>query len=138
MAQRIMLIDDDEGYLRAVRHLLENAGYTVRSAGSAAEARRQMEAEKPDLMLLDVIMPAKDGFTFAEELAGDSEIADVPVVLVTAVADSRGQTMRAFREDHGLTAVDVLPKSEVPDRLLDCVASALGKKEGAAAEPSAG
>ena len=127
MAQKIFVVDDDEGYLLAADRLLKGAGYEVRTANSAAEARRQLESEIPDLILLDVIMPAEDGFTFAEELSRDKKVANIPVVLVTAVAESQGQTMRAFEQNKGLTAVDILPKSEAHERLLECVASVLAK-----------
>jgi twitching motility two-component system response regulator PilH len=134
MATRILLIDDDEGYLLAAGSLLAAAGYEVSKAASPADARGLLAADKPDLILLDVIMPGQDGFTFAEQLAGDEAVADVPVVLVTAVADSTGQTLQAFRKDMALTVVDVLPKSRAHESLIDCVASALGHVTGAAAE----
>ncbi len=127
--KRILLIDDDEGYLLATRRMLEAAGHEVRTASSAAAAREQLKAETPDLILLDVIMPSCDGFTFAEELAKDEMIASIPVVLVTAVAESPGQTMHAFEEGKGLTAADILPKSQVHERLLDTVASVFSKAE---------
>jgi len=69
-------------------------------------------------------------------LASDEAVADVPVVLVTAVADSTGQTLQAFRSDMGLTVVDVLPKSQAHESLIDCVASALGHAAGTATEQS--
>ena len=136
MAQQVLLIDDDEGYLLAARRLLEQAGYDVRTAGSAAEARGQLASEKPDLVLLDVIMPGEDGFTFAEKLAQDETIAGVPVVLVTSVADSAGHTLRAFEKGKGLTAADVLPKSDAHERLLECVASVLGRQQDSTAQNS--
>ncbi len=136
MAQKILLVDDDEGYLLAARRILEGAGYEVRTVSSAAEARQSLASESPDLLLLDVIMPAEDGFTFAEALSKDEAVADIPIVLVTAVAESPGQTMRAFGEDKGLSAVDILPKSEVHKRLLETVASALGKGVDETAEQS--
>ncbi len=138
MGQKILLIDDDEGYLLAVRRMLEGSGYAVRSASSAEQARQELKSETPDLILLDVIMPNEDGLAFAEELSRSETIADVPVVLVTAVAESQGQMMSAFEQGKGLSAVDVLPKSEVHGRLLECVTSALGEREDAgASQPDA-
>ena len=138
MAQRILLIDDDEGYLLATRRLLEGAGYEVSAAANTAEARKQLQSAKPDLILLDVIMPGEDGFTFAQELSDSKVIAGVPVILVTAVGDSQGQMMSAFENDKGLTTVDVLPKSQVHKCLLECVASALRHgKDAPAQEPNA-
>ena len=54
MAERILLVDDDEGFLLAAGHLLEAAGYEVIRAPSAAEARTKLESSLPDLILLDV------------------------------------------------------------------------------------
>lgn len=127
MAEEILLIDDDEGYLLAVGRILEQAGYRVKTANSAAAAREVLKTDSPDLILLDVIMPTEDGFTFADELSGDETHGNIPVVLVTAVADSSGRTMYAFGQDKGLTAVDILPKGEVHNRLLETVKSALSK-----------
>ena len=122
------MVDDDEGFLLAAGRLLEAAGYEVTAARDAAEARERLDGPPPDLVLLDVIMPGKDGFTFAEEIAKDEHLAGVPVVLVTAVAESAGQMMHAFEEEHGLTAADILPKSAAHERLVDTVAAVLEAK----------
>ena len=95
MAHRVLLVDDDEGFLLAAGRLLEAAGYEVIRAPGAEEARSRLNEGRPDLILLDVIMPGKDGFTFADELARDPKVSDIPIVLVTAVAESPGQMMTA-------------------------------------------
>jgi CheY-like chemotaxis protein len=125
MGRRILLVDDDKGFLLAAGRLLEDAGYTVVTAGNAAEARAQLDAQLPDLVLLDVRMPGEDGFSLADAIAEDERLAAVPVVLVTAVAESAGQMMHALERDKGLTAVDILPKSAAHERLVDTVASVL-------------
>ena len=129
MAKRILLVDDDKGFLLAVSRLLEAEGYEVVSACGAAEGQSQLEAGIPDLILLDVIMPGKDGFTFADDLSQDDRFRNIPIVLVTAVAESPGQMMHAFEEEKGLTAVDILRKSEAHECLLDIVGSVLGEDE---------
>ena len=128
MPEKVLLVDDDEGFLLAAGHLLKGAGYEVTSALNADEARSQLDAALPDVSLLDVIMPGKDGFAFAEEVAQDERLAGIPVVLVTAVAESSGQMMHAFGENQALTAVDILPKSAAHTKLVDTVAAALAKK----------
>jgi len=129
MAHSILMIDDDEGYLAAAGHLLRSAGYDICTAQSADEARKVLESQRPDLILLDVVMPAKDGLAFADELARDRTVADIPVVLVTASADHKGPTLRSFEQGEGLTVTDVLPKSQAHKQLVDCVASVLGKRQ---------
>jgi len=129
MAEKILLVDDDEGYLLAVRRLLEAAGYSVVTACSAADARIRLQSELPDLILLDVLMPGQDGFSFSDELAKTKGVADIPVILVTAVAESSGQVMYALERDKGLAVADILPKSAAHVRLIETVKAALGKKK---------
>jgi CheY-like chemotaxis protein len=128
MARKILLVDDDEGFLLAAGRLLEAEGYEVIPAPSAAEARARLDEAMPDLILLDVIMPGKDGFTFADEIAKDEKLTGVPVVLVTAVAESPGQMMHAFEENKGVTAANILPKSAAHKELVKTVAAALTAK----------
>lgn len=125
MAQRIVVIDDDKDYVLAIEKLLEAAGYSVSTAANSAEAEKLLNSELPDLILLDVIMPGKDGFALAEELAKDEKFAAVPVVLVTSIADSSGRMMHAFEKDKGCTAVDVLSKLDAPERLVEVIQKAL-------------
>ena len=126
MSQAILVVDDDKAYLLATRRLLEGAGYEVRTADSAEEARSQLQSQRPDLILLDVLMPGEDGFSLADGLAGQEQMKGVPVVLVTAVAETPGPVIRAFEQNIALDVADVLPKSAVHKRLLETVASALG------------
>ena len=126
MAQKILLVDDDEGFLLAAGRLLEAAGYEVVRAAGAADAQVKLDSGLPDLILLDVIMPGKDGFAFSDELAGDQELASIPVVLVTAVADNAGRMMQAFEVGRGCAVTDILPKAVAHEQLLDTVARALG------------
>ena len=128
MAKTVLLVDDDEGFLLAAGRLLEAEGYDVVRAPGADEARARLDEALPDLILLDVIMPGKDGFTFADEMAKDARLAGIPVVLVTAVAESPGQMMHAFEENLGLTAANVLPKSAAHTELVKTVAAALAGK----------
>lgn len=128
MGRKVLMVDDDEGFLLAAGHLLEAAGYEVTSAENVEEAKACLAAERPDLIVLDVLMPGEDGFTFADNLSKDSALADIPVVLVTAVAESPGQMMYAFEHDKGLTAAEVLPKSAAHEKLVPTVAAVLKEK----------
>ena len=125
MGRKILMVDDDEGFLLAAGCLLEAAGYDVTPASSAAQARDRLKADRPDLILLDVLMPGEDGFTFADALAQDEGLSTIPVVLVTAVAESPGQMMYAFEQDKGLTAAEIVRKSEAHERLVPTVNSIL-------------
>ena len=127
MAKKILLVDDDEGFLLAAGRLLEAAGYEVTRAPNAARAQAELESEVPDLILLDVIMPGQDGFSFADQISKDEKLANIPIVLVTSVAENAGQMMTAFEENHGLPAADILPKSTAHTQLVSTVAAVLDK-----------
>jgi CheY-like chemotaxis protein len=125
VAKRILIVDDDEGFLLAARRILEAAGYHVQTATSTTDARKCLAGRVPDVILLDVVVPPTDGFQFSEQLAKDKRVRGVPVILCTVVAENPGQMMRAFEEEQGLAATTILPKGEVHERLLEVVASAL-------------
>ena len=129
MARRLLLVDDDEGFLLAAGRLLEAAGYEVTAACDAVTARARLSEAQPDLILLDVIMPGQDGFALSEEISKDEKLADIPVVLVTAVAENPGQMMQAFEHEQGTAACDILPKSVAHTDLVRTVEAALARKK---------
>jgi putative two-component system response regulator len=81
---RVLVVDDEEGNIRLVRRLLPAAEFAVRPASSAEEALVSILAEEPDVLLLDVRMPARDGFELCRELKSQQATRFVPVILVTA------------------------------------------------------
>ena len=91
----VLIADDDRGFTQMVARFLQAAdvGYRVRSAYDGAEALAEARAARPDVILLDLMMPHMDGFQFLEELKSDPALHDVPVVVVTAT--SYGRTRRA-------------------------------------------
>ena len=129
MGAKILMVDDDKDFLLASRLLLEAESYEVVSAGSASEASEYLRTSRPDLILLDVVMPEKDGFTFCNELQASPESASIPIVLVTAVAENPGAMMHAFEEDYALNAKEILPKTEVQSDLVGTVRRCLGEAE---------
>jgi DNA-binding response OmpR family regulator len=79
----ILLVEDDPLLRHAFRLLLEDAGYTVREAGNAAEAVRVIERELPDLMLLDLGLPDRPGLDVVRELRAQERTCDLPIVALT-------------------------------------------------------
>ena len=69
MGARILVVDDDKDYLLAVKLMLEAESFNVATAESTGAATKHLKKTRPDLILLDVRMPEKDGFTFCDELA---------------------------------------------------------------------
>lgn len=85
----ILLVEDDPLLRHAFRLLLEDAGYVVHEAGTAAEALHQATASKPSLVLLDLGLPDRPGLEVAREITTDPETAGVRVVALTGRVGSR-------------------------------------------------
>jgi CheY-like chemotaxis protein len=85
MRQKILLVDDDPDTLRTLADVLESGGYEVTTAATGEEALVMTDGYRPDLILLDVMLPGKDGVEVARELAGRTETRAIPVVLITAL-----------------------------------------------------
>lgn len=84
--KNILLVDDDEDLVLALKLVLDSAGYNVITAGSRKEAWQKAQASKPDLAILDVMMEKQsDGFDLARDLRADPKLKDVPIVIATAI-----------------------------------------------------
>jgi DNA-binding response OmpR family regulator len=79
----VLVVDDDQPTIDFITEVLRDEGYAVRTAGDAAHAREAIIVQPPDLLLLDLHLPGKDGDVLVRDLR-DNELADVPVVLMTA------------------------------------------------------
>ena len=88
--KRILLVDDDRDFVEATTAVLESV-YEVEVAYGGGEAMAKARASKPDLILLDVIMPDEDGFAVCDQLKADPQLADVPVIMLTSLPDGLGQ-----------------------------------------------
>jgi CheY-like chemotaxis protein len=80
----ILLVEDDPTTRQMMRRLLEKEGWSVREAENGRVGLERVAEEKPALVLLDLMMPEVDGFTFAAELHRNPDFRDVPVIVVTA------------------------------------------------------
>ena len=83
----ILLVDDDPDFVEAVRVIVENGGYEVEVAYDGQEGLEAVAERKPDLIVLDVMMPVMNGHEACAKLKGSEETADIPIILLTAVAD---------------------------------------------------
>jgi DNA-binding response OmpR family regulator len=82
--QTILVVDDDEDIRAVVCHNLEGDGFRVLVAGGADEAIEMVEQEVPDLVILDIMMPVRDGYDVLAEIRSRPDTVDLPVVLLTA------------------------------------------------------
>jgi DNA-binding response OmpR family regulator len=87
MAKHVLAVDDELHIRRLIQINLEREGYRVTTAGDGQEALRQIQDERPDLVLLDVMMPHVDGFSLLRRLKEDPETADIPVMMLTVRAE---------------------------------------------------
>ncbi len=84
--KKILVVDDEKHIVRLVQVNLERAGYEVATAYDGVEALEKVEKENPDMIVLDVMMPRKDGFETLKELQANPKTKDIPVIMLTAKA----------------------------------------------------
>ncbi len=82
--KKILYIEDEADEVLMVRTRLENAGYTLISAADGAEGLDTIRANRPDLILLDIMMPELNGYEVCDQLKKDVETANIPIIIVTA------------------------------------------------------
>ena len=115
---KILLVDDDVDFVESTKVILESKPYEVIVAGNGDEGLRKAREEKPDLILLDVIMPVKDGFTAAEQLKKDPQLSKIPTLMLTAFATMGTQTSIPVSRGFTLEADDYIDKPVSPEELL--------------------
>jgi len=112
--KKILVIDDSETNLVLLKAVLEDAGYEVLLAGSSKDAFYSFENDRPDLILLDLLMPQEDGFMFMEKLRNGYAQLEVPVIVVTAYANRENE-----EKAKSLGAQDVIEKPiDIPEFLV--------------------
>src|SRR3990172_663296 len=111
-AWRILVADDEPLVLQIIQDILEALPATVLTARDGEEALSLAKAERPDLILLDVMMPKLDGFGVAEALKGDASTAAIPLIFISALGASRDK-VRGLN----LGAEDYLAKPIDPEQL---------------------
>lgn len=122
MSRRILIVDDEDDIREVAQMSLEMvAGWEVIPARSGAEALRLAACERPDAILLDVMMPEMDGLATAARLQADAETAPVPIILLTAKVQPADR-----RRFEGLGVAGVLSKPFDPMELAAQISRALG------------
>ena len=124
---RILIVDDDADITEAMRIVLENKGYSVDAAGDSKEAVGRLKAQKPDLIILDVMMSTKsEGFDFARELKKDPDYRSIPVLMLTAIKEKTGIDFKPEAGDETwLPVEEFLDKPVRPEQLIEKVESLL-------------
>lgn len=125
--KKILLIDDDPDFVEAVKVIVEKGGYEVTVAYDGQEGLEAVEKDKPDLIVLDVMMPVMNGHEACAKLKGNPETAEIPVILLTAVADRVTTSTYTHRDMLESEAEDYMPKPVEPKELLELIENWLKK-----------
>jgi two-component system alkaline phosphatase synthesis response regulator PhoP len=88
---KILLVDDDVDLVKVMSGALESKAYEVIVAYNGQEGLEKARKEKPDLVVLDILMPVADGFTFADQFRKEPALAKIPVLALTSFSESLGQ-----------------------------------------------
>jgi len=116
--KKVLLVDDDVDFGEATKLLLESKGYEVVLAYDGKDGLEKVRAEKPDLVILDVMMPEMSGYDVCVVLKADPELKKIPVILLTAVDQALFKT--TYTQTMGLMteAEDYIAKPVEPEDLV--------------------
>lgn len=125
MAQRILVVDDDRQIVRLVRSYLEQAGFAVLTAADGTTAVQTIRSERPDLVVLDLMLPGRDGWEITRWLRADAHLAATPILMLTARVEDSDKI-------HGLElgADDYLTKPFNPEEVVARVKAILRRAKG--------
>lgn len=121
---KILVVDDDPDFVEVTRIVLEKAGHIVESAADGGEALQKIAAGAPDLIVLDVIMSSVlEGVSVVRKLAEHPDFRDVPVIMVTSIANT--DYAELFPTDETIHLDAFLTKPVAPDLLVEEVSRLL-------------
>ena len=121
--EKILIVDDDLDLTKALQVTLESEHYTVITAADRTEGMEKIRTDKPDLVILDVMMSTwQDGFEMSRELKKDPQFKDIPILILTAVKGRTGINFKSTAGDPVWLPVDgFLDKPVEPEQLLSKV-----------------
>ena len=117
----ILVVDDDPDLVESVSMKLASENFEVEKAYDGVEALDKIKVRQPDLVLLDVMMPNKNGYDLCEELKTDAQFQNIVVVLLTAVGDAVTSTNYTHIDGKTNMADDFIPKPIDLDKLVEIV-----------------
>lgn len=117
---KVLLVEDNEINRDMLIRRLSRAGYTVVAAGDGAEALDKMRTEHPALVLLDMNLPVKDGWTTCQEARSDAALSDIPIIALTAHAmdSDREHALSIGCNDYATKPIDFPDLLNKIERLL--------------------
>lgn len=115
---KILVVDDEPDMVEMIKTALEGASHRVITAYNGQEGLDKARKEKPDAIILDIMMPVKDGFVACKELKEDPGLQNIPVLILTAVSEHFADTRYAKSMGLDLDAEDYIDKPIDPKQLL--------------------
>jgi two-component system alkaline phosphatase synthesis response regulator PhoP len=125
MSQRILVVDDDKEIVRIIRAYLEKSGYVVLTAFDGESALHITRSDRPDLVVLDLMLPDRDGWNITRVIRADEALAKTPIVMLTARVESGDKIMGL---DSG--ADDYITKPFNPNEVVSRVRAVLRRSTG--------
>ena len=128
---KILLVDNDVDFVDMNRAVLEHHGYEVVTAYSGKEGLETVKLERPDAIVLDLMMEKHDsGFTFAKELKTDPNLKHTPILLLTSVAEATGFRFSLEEDGYWMKTDDFADKPLLPKELVERIEKLLERAKG--------
>ncbi|MDO9109090.1 MAG: response regulator [Desulfatirhabdiaceae bacterium] len=124
--KRILIVDDEPDFSMIVQTYLEKEGFATELAYNGLEGFEKIKANPPDAIVLDVMMPEMDGYELCAALKKDPAYANIPIVLLTAVADRVTSTKYSHYDGMSTEADDYLPKPASAEDITQSVKRLVG------------
>jgi len=122
---KILVVDDDKDFIKITKMILQANNYAVVTAANGEEGLKVMRAEKPDLVILDVMMSyILDGLDVRRTMAEDKDLQNIPVIMVTSLTAARAQG--TLPSDEYVPSAEWVHKPIDPDTLLERVKKVMG------------
>jgi two-component system alkaline phosphatase synthesis response regulator PhoP len=131
MTTKILAVDDDPDILNALTMILESEGYEVVTANNGIQALANLRAEKPDLMILDLMMPKMDGFAVCKELQDSSwiDFKDMPILVLSSVREDACRRRYELEMSIELDIDDYIEKPLTPELLVQRVSNLIRRRK---------
>jgi CheY-like chemotaxis protein len=121
----ILVVDDDPDLVETVAMMLESKGCEVGMAYDGIEGEESIKQRRPDLVILDIMMPRKDGYVMCAELKSKPETRDIPIILLTAVGEAVPSTRYSHADGMATEADEYIPKPIDTESLWQAVTNLL-------------
>ncbi len=123
--KRILVVDDEPDFALLVQGNLQKEGFDVDVAYNGVEGLEKIKQNPPDAVVLDVMMPEMDGYEVCSEIKKDDRLADIAILMLTAVADHVTSTRYSHFDGMSMEADDYLPKPASAEEITDSLKSLL-------------